>query len=114
MSATIVVGPQAGTVTLNKDGSFTYKHNGSGAGEDNFVYVASNSTCDNTKEPEVSSMAPVIIKITEGGGPTLTSNVYIAGDYTVVEKCLLAFLQMKMVMVNLKLYTFQIALKPAI
>ena len=82
MSATIVVGPQAGTVTLNKDGSFTYKHNGSGAGEDNFVYVASNSTCDNTKEPEVSSMAPVIIKITEGGGPTLTSNVYIAGDYT--------------------------------
>tara|TARA_Y100001935_G_scaffold188992_1_gene157269 strand:+ start:138 stop:1706 length:1569 start_codon:yes stop_codon:yes gene_type:complete len=82
MSASIVVGPQAGTLTLNADGSFTYKHNGSGAGEDNFVYVASNTTCDNTKEPEVSSMAPVIIKITEGGGPTLTSNVFIAGDYT--------------------------------
>jgi hypothetical protein len=80
MSATIVVGPQAGTVTLNKDGSFTYKHNGSGAGEDNFVYVASNSTCDNTKEPEVSSMAPVIIKITDAANPSAPSgNIYVGG-----------------------------------
>ena len=82
MSATIVVGPQAGTVTLNKDGSFTYKHNGSGAGEDNFVYVASNPTCDNTKEPEVSSMAPVIIKITDAANPSAPSgNIYVSGSY---------------------------------
>ena len=81
MSASIVVAPQAGTLTLNKDGSFTYKHNGTTAGEDKFVYVASNSTCDNTAEPELSSMAQVTITITEGGGSLPTSNIYIAGAY---------------------------------
>ena len=82
MSASIVIQPQKGTLTFNKDGSFTYKHDGSGAGEDKFVYVASNSTCDNSSEPELSSMAQVIIKITEGGSGMPTSNIFIAGDYT--------------------------------
>ena len=82
MSASIVVPPQSGTLTLNKDGSFTYKHNGTATGEDKFVYVASNSTCDNSAEPELSSMAQVTITITEAGGNVLTSNVFIAGTYT--------------------------------
>ena len=82
MSASIVIQPQKGTLTFNKDGSFTYKHDGSGAGEDKFVYVASNSTCDNSSEPELSSMAQVIIKITEGGSGMPTSNIFIVGDGT--------------------------------
>ena len=82
MSASLVIQPQKGTLTLNNDGSFTYKHDGSGAGEDKFVYVASNSTCDNSSEPELSSMAQVIITITQGGSGMPTSNIFIVGDYT--------------------------------
>ena len=83
MSASIVVAPQAGTLTLNKDGSFTYKHNGTTAGEDKFVYVASNSTCDNTAEPELSSMAQVTITITDAANPSAPSgNIYVGGSWS--------------------------------
>ena len=82
MSASIVVAPQAGTLTLNKDGSFTYKHSGAAAGEDKFVYVASNSTCDNTAEPELSSMAEVTITIIKDAEEnTPTENIYVSGSY---------------------------------
>ena len=64
MSASIIITPKNGTLSLNADGSFTYVHDGSGTGEDKFLYVASNSTCDNVFEPEFSSMAEVIITIT--------------------------------------------------
>ena len=80
MSASIIITPKNGTLSLNADGSFTYVHDGSGTGEDKFLYVASNSTCDNTFEPEFSSMAEVIITITEP--PSLPSgSVYVAGYY---------------------------------
>ena len=83
MSASIVIQPQKGTLTFNKDGSFTYKHDGSGAGEDKFVYVASNSTCDNSSEPELSSMAQVIIKITDAANPNVPSgNIYVGGSWS--------------------------------
>jgi len=83
MSASIVVAPQAGTLTLNKDGSFTYKHNGTTAGEDQFVYVASNSTCDNTAEPKLESMAKVTITIIKDDDENMppTENIYVSGSY---------------------------------
>ena len=80
MSASVILVPKNGTLALNTDGSFTYVHDGSGTGEDKFLYVASNTTCDNTFEPEFSSMAEVIITITEQ--PSLPSgSVYVAGYY---------------------------------
>ena len=82
MLATIVVLPKKGTLSLKVDGSFTYNHDGSGAGEDTFVYAASNTTCDNTSEPEIGSMGQVTINITEDDSQsTSTENIYIAGSY---------------------------------
>ena len=82
MSASVILVPKNGTLALNTDGSFTYVHDGSGTGEDKFLYVASNTTCDNTFEPEFSSMAEVIITITAPTQNSETSNIYIAGSYT--------------------------------
>ena len=81
MSASIIITPKNGTLSLNADGSFTYVHDGSGTGEDKFLYVASNSTCDNTFEPEFSSMAEVIITITGALPSTTTENIYVTGAY---------------------------------
>ena len=82
MSASLVIQPQKGTLTLNRDGSFTYKHDGSSDGEDKFVYVASNSTCDNTSEPELPSMAQVIITIIKDAEENITTeNIYVSGSY---------------------------------
>ncbi len=50
MAASIVVQTKKGTLTLNMDGSFTYNHDGSGVGEDTFIYAASTASCDNTSE----------------------------------------------------------------
>ena len=82
MIASIVSMPKNGTLAFNADGSFTYKHDGSGAGEDKFIYVASTANCDNTTEPDLKSMAKVIITITEAANNVPTSNVYVAGSYT--------------------------------
>ena len=78
MIASIVSMPKNGTLAFNADGSFTYKHDGSGAGEDKFIYVASTANCDNTTEPDLKSMAKVIITITEDAPQnTPTENIYI-------------------------------------
>ena len=83
MSASLIQQPQKGTLTLNRDGSFTYKHNGTAAGEDKFVYVASNSSCDNTSEPELKSMAQVTITIIKDDDENTppTENIYVSGSY---------------------------------
>jgi len=82
MASTIVVQTKKGTLSLKVDGSFTYSHDGSGAGEDDFIYAASTASCDNTSEPEMKSMAKVTITITEAASNSATSNIYVAGSYT--------------------------------
>ena len=49
--------PSNGTLTLNADGSFTYKHNGTGGNEDSFTYQAKDSG------GKLSNVATVTLKI---------------------------------------------------
>ena len=85
MIASIVSMPKNGTLAFNADGSFSYKHDGSGAGEDKFIYVASTASCDNTIEPDLKSIAKVIITITETPSSP-SASIYVAGWYHANQK----------------------------
>lgn len=65
LSAQVVNAPNHGTLTLKADGSFNYVHNGGGAEEDSFTYLASDGA---------NSSAPATVTINVNGVP-VTNNV---------------------------------------
>jgi VCBS repeat-containing protein len=67
LTATLVTGPQWGTLTLYRDGSFRYQHDGSNASFDSFTYQA-------TTETTGSAEATVNLSIRPNSPPTRPGN----------------------------------------
>jgi hypothetical protein len=64
LTATLLVGPSSGSVTVNADGTFVYVPNAGFFGSDSFRFVASDGT-------DISNIGEVIINIPAAPAPTL-------------------------------------------
>ncbi len=69
MSASLFSGPANGTLTFNNDGSFVYTPTAGFAGQDSFVYSASDGTAN-------SLLAAVTIDVSEGTAPVSVADLY--------------------------------------
>lgn len=75
MTATLVAGPQSGTLVLSSDGTFVYTPNTGFSGFDSFTYVAENGLTSNT--------ATVQIEVGEiAGAPDAVADSYNAVEDT--------------------------------
>jgi hypothetical protein len=74
LTAALIAPPLNGTLTLNKDGSFVYKHNGSVATTDNFTYEADDGNGE-------TDTAIVTIFVDSGANlPIAEADVYSIGE----------------------------------
>ena len=70
LTAIPVSGPSHGTLTLNGDGSFSYKHNGSETISDSFTYKANDGAADSSIATVSITVNPVNdAPVAEAGGP---------------------------------------------
>lgn len=69
MSAALFSGPANGSLTFNTDGSFSYTPNAGFAGQDSFVYSATDGALN-------SLLAAVTIDVSEGTAPVSADDVY--------------------------------------
>ncbi|MGP4058383.1 Ig-like domain-containing protein [Mycobacterium sp. 4D054] len=77
LTATMVVGPTSGTLTLNSDGSFTYTPNANYHGIDSFTYTAGDGTATSTVAT-VSITVNAVNDAPVATGDTVTTNQNIA------------------------------------
>ncbi|MHB8899982.1 MAG: Ig-like domain-containing protein, partial [Thermoguttaceae bacterium] len=75
MTATVVTQPSHGTLTLNTNGTFSYKPTSGYRGSDTFTYKAAVGTA-------ASTAATVTIKV--NGSPTAVNNTYTVGEDAVL------------------------------
>jgi VCBS repeat-containing protein len=59
LTATLVTGPENGTLTLNQDGTFTYIPKANFYGQDQFVYKANDGELDSVEETVTIQVTPV-------------------------------------------------------
>jgi hypothetical protein len=59
LTVRLVTGPKQGTVTLNPDGSFTYKSTATASGTDSFTYVANDGQADSAPATVTIALKPV-------------------------------------------------------
>src|SRR3954468_625822 len=80
LTAVLVSGPSHGTLTLNPDGTFSYRHDGSETTTDSFSYTANDGSANSDPVTVSIAIAPVndapvanadAITVLEGGTVTL-------------------------------------------
>ncbi|MBK1792062.1 Ig-like domain-containing protein [Persicirhabdus sediminis] len=71
LQANLITPPKYGTVTLNADGSFTYRAMGGFTGRDKFIYNASNGSVTGS-----TNAAVVTLNVTESVGVGAVDDVY--------------------------------------
>jgi hypothetical protein len=82
MTATLVDGPDEGTLTFGADGSFTYVPRTGFRGEDTFTYTASDAT---------GTSSPATVTITVGEAPVLSGTLTGPGGVALANVWVLAY-----------------------
>jgi ELWxxDGT repeat protein/VCBS repeat-containing protein len=77
LTATTVLGPSNGTVTLNADGSFTYRPTGSFAGIDSFTYRVSDGSL-------TSNLATVTVSVGTNNAPVASPDLFTTAEDTLL------------------------------